>query len=116
MMEIDGEEVFFTITCVSNTSIKYLHIVWDFPLPFDEDTTTEEEARQFIKEKQIYKESFDKFFHKMDDSNYYLCVRKIDYLSRYQTRKVWENQIETYKPLIQQFILDPDTYPKSKGK
>lgn len=120
-MEIDGEEVLFTITCVSNTSIKYLYIVWGGLLPhlaFCPD----EVMKQFVKDnyEEIYNEGFNSVFGKLDDAKYYLNIASDEPMCNFpwnkHTRYLIEQQIETYKPLIQQFILDPDTYPKSKGK
>lgn len=116
MIEINGGEVLFTITCVSNTSIKYLYIVWDAklnPFSFNKD----EEVRQFIKDnyKELYEEHFDFLFGKLDDSSYYLDISQVEPLGAFpwnkSTGRLVEQQIMTYKPLIQLFILDTKTYP-----
>ena len=119
MTEINGGEVLFTITCVSNTSTKYLYIVWDAePNPFSFDTN--KEVRQFIKDncKELYEEHFNLLFKKLDDSSYYLDIGQIEPLGAFPWNKstghIVEQQIETYKPLIQLFIQDPKTYPIDK--
>ncbi len=116
MMEIGEEEVLFTITCVSNTNIKYLHIIWNKLMPYFA-FCSDEEMKQFVKEyyKLLYDEEFDRIFSKLDDSSYYLNIASDEDHDIYDwdksTGHFLEQQIETFKPLIQKFILDPKTYP-----
>lgn len=116
MIEIEGSEVLFTITCVSNTSIKYLHIIWDKSKVYFAFSSGDE-VRQFIKNnyEQIYHENFNNVFGKLDKSNYYLNIASYEDYSNFPwnkaTRCLIEHQIEIYKPLIQLFIQDINTYP-----
>lgn len=117
MMEIGGDEVLFTITCVSDTSIKCLHIIWNKLMPFFA-FSSDEEVKQFIKDnyKQIYNEAFTHVFGKLDNANYYLNIASDENYDMFewtkQTGLLVAQQIMTYKPLIQQFIIDKETYPK----
>lgn len=115
-MEIGGEEVLFTITCVSNTSIKYLHIIWNKLMPFFA-FCSDKELRHIIHDnyKLLYNEHFDHIFGRLDESNYYINIASDEDYGMFewnkQTGHLVEQQIMTYKPLIQQFILDTKTYP-----
>ena len=116
MIDIDGSEVLFTITCVSDTSMKYLHIIWDKPKVYFAFSSGDE-VRKFIKDnyEQLYYEDFNSIFGKLDKSNYYLNIASYEDYNNFpwdkRTRHLIEQQIETYKPLIQLFILDTKTYP-----
>ena len=120
MIDIDGSEVLFTITCVSDTSMKYLHIICGNLKPYFAFSSSDE-VRQFIKDnyKQIYDEAFAMVFGKLDNSNYYLNIATYENYGNFpwtkHTRHLIEQQIETYKPLIQLFISDPNTYPREKN-
>lgn len=117
MMEIDGEEVLFTITCVSNTSIKYLYIVWGGLSPHFA-FCPDEEMKQFIKDnhEELYNEGFSSIFGKLDNANYYLNIASDEPMPNFpwnkHTRHLIECMIDVYKPLIQDFINDPYTYPQ----
>lgn len=118
-MEIGGEKVLFTITCVSDTSIKYLHIVWNKLIPYFA-FCADKELRQFIHDhyELIYKECFSRVFRKLDESNYYINIASDEdrwiYDWNKSTGHLVIQQIETYKPLIQLFIKDTKTYPPVK--
>lgn len=116
MIEIEGSEVLFTITCVSNTSIKYLHIIWDKSKVYFAFSSGDE-LKQFFKDnyEQIYYENFNNVFGKLDESNYYLNIASYEDYGNFpwdkSTRYLIEHQIEIYKPLIRLFIQDTKTYP-----
>ena len=116
MIDIDGSEVLFTITCVSDTSMKYLHIICSKLKPYFAFSSSDE-VRQFIKDnyKQIYDEAFAMVFGRLDNSNYYLNIAPDENYGNFpwnkSTGRLVIQQIETYKPLIQLFIQDTKTYP-----